>query len=90
MSTCNRLDFQTLGSQPIVPKNLPDHWGGPSQVSRALGSRKQGCSLLPCMPVDANGATWGALLDACRTYGNVELEEFAAKKLLKLEPNASN
>ena len=26
MSTCNRLDLQTLGSQPLVPKNLPDHW----------------------------------------------------------------
>ena len=25
MSTCNRLDLQTLGSQPITPKNLPDH-----------------------------------------------------------------
>ena len=25
MSTCNRLDLQTLGSQPVVPKNLPDH-----------------------------------------------------------------
>jgi hypothetical protein len=25
MSTCNRLDLQILGSQPIVPKNLPDH-----------------------------------------------------------------
>ena len=26
MSTCNRLDLQTLGSQPIImPKNLPDH-----------------------------------------------------------------
>ena len=26
MSTCNRLDLQTLGSRPvIVPKNLPDH-----------------------------------------------------------------
>ena len=24
MSTCNRLDLQTLGSQPIMPKNLPD------------------------------------------------------------------
>ena len=25
-STCNRLDLQTLGSQPVVmPKNLPDH-----------------------------------------------------------------
>ena len=26
MSTCNRLDMQTLGSQPVMmPKNLPDH-----------------------------------------------------------------
>jgi hypothetical protein len=25
MSTCNRLDLQTLGSQPIMPKNLLDH-----------------------------------------------------------------
>ena len=24
MSTCNRLDLQTLGSQPIMPKNLPE------------------------------------------------------------------
>ena len=28
MSTCNhRLDLQTLGSQPIMPKNLPDRCG---------------------------------------------------------------
>ena len=26
MSTCNRLDLQTLGSQPAMAKNLPDHW----------------------------------------------------------------
>ena len=27
MSTCNRLDMQTLGSRPVImPKNLPDHW----------------------------------------------------------------
>jgi hypothetical protein len=31
MSTCNRLDLQTLGSQPVMPKNLPDHWAKPSQ-----------------------------------------------------------
>ena len=28
MSTCNRLDLQTLGSQPVMPKNLLDHWLG--------------------------------------------------------------
>ena len=27
MSTCNWLDLQTLGSQSVVPKNLPDHCG---------------------------------------------------------------
>jgi hypothetical protein len=26
MSTCSQLDLQTLGSQPIMPKNLPDHY----------------------------------------------------------------
>ena len=26
MSTYNWLDLQTLGSQSIMPKNLPDHW----------------------------------------------------------------
>ena len=26
MSTCNRSDSQPLRSQPIMPKNLPDHW----------------------------------------------------------------
>jgi hypothetical protein len=25
MSTCDRLDLQTLGSQPVMPKNLPNH-----------------------------------------------------------------
>jgi hypothetical protein len=28
MSTCNGLDLQTLGSHPIMPKNLPDHCTG--------------------------------------------------------------
>ena len=26
MSTWNRLDLQTLESQPVMPNNLPDHW----------------------------------------------------------------
>jgi hypothetical protein len=30
MSTCNWLDLQTLGSQPVMPTNLPDHWWWPS------------------------------------------------------------
>jgi hypothetical protein len=26
ISTYNQLDLETLGSQPIMPKNLPGHW----------------------------------------------------------------
>ena len=30
--TCNRLDLQTLGSQPVImPKNLPNHSPEPNQ-----------------------------------------------------------
>ena len=32
MSICNRLDLQTLGYQPIMPKNLPGHWLGEEWV----------------------------------------------------------
>ena len=32
MSTCNRLNLQTLGSQPIMLKNLPDHNCKPKEL----------------------------------------------------------
>ena len=38
------------------------------------------------MPVEPNEATWGALLGACRTYGNVDLGKLAANERLKLVP----
>ena len=42
------------------------------------------------MPVEADAGSWGALLGACRTYGNVELGELAAKEVMKLEPAAAS
>ncbi|KAG0592855.1 hypothetical protein KC19_1G285400 [Ceratodon purpureus] len=38
------------------------------------------------MAVEPDEATWGALLGSCRTYGNVELGELAAREWLKLDP----
>ena len=43
MSTCNRLDLQTLGYQPIMPKNLPDHWS-PLAGHQKQKSLKRCCS----------------------------------------------
>jgi hypothetical protein len=37
MSTFNQLDLQTLGSQPAMPKNLPDHClGGVSSTQMEM------------------------------------------------------
>ncbi|XP_050369953.1 pentatricopeptide repeat-containing protein At1g08070, chloroplastic-like [Argentina anserina] len=38
------------------------------------------------MPVEPDTGVWGALLGACRTYGNVELGELVAAHLSELEP----
>jgi len=50
LRSCNRLDLQTHGSQPVMPKNLPDHCFGrlvshipPSpQLQRAATNRSLG------------------------------------------------
>ena len=43
MSTCNRLDLQTLGSQPVRPENLPDHC---MEAQYYMRSRINDCVLL--------------------------------------------
>jgi hypothetical protein len=32
MSKCNQLDLQALGFQPVMPKNLPEHYREPLEV----------------------------------------------------------
>ena len=44
MSTCNRLDLQTLGTQPIMPKNLPDHWSSETKVAQEVLLFRVACS----------------------------------------------
>ncbi|CAM6085796.1 unnamed protein product [Calypogeia fissa] len=51
------------------------------------GCLEEAMLLISDMPVVPNGVTWKALLGACRTHGNVELGELAAKELFLLEPN---
>ncbi|KAI4352817.1 hypothetical protein L6164_007034 [Bauhinia variegata] len=42
-------------------------------------------NLVTNMPVQPNASVWGALLGACRIYGNVELGKFASDRLFEVD-----
>ena len=58
MWTCNRLDLQILGCQPVMPKNLPGRWAGTFDNSMMHASRPPALffSRLICyQPTNING-----------------------------------
>jgi len=68
----------------IVPSVV--HWNCMVDILGRAGHLEEAKLLIDNMPVEPGESTWGALLGACRSYGNVELGELAAKERLKLEP----
>jgi hypothetical protein len=40
MSNCNRLHLQTLGSQPLMPKKLPDHCPKPGSGTAVVHTKQ--------------------------------------------------
>ncbi|KAL3532105.1 hypothetical protein ACH5RR_005626 [Cinchona calisaya] len=50
------------------------------------GRLEDAYKLIETMPVEPDGAVWGALLGACKIHKNVELAEIAFDKVVKLEP----
>ena len=66
------------------------HWTCMVDILGQIGHLAEAKLLIDSMPVEPDVVAWGALLGACRSYGNVEFGELAANELVKLEPeNAS-
>lgn len=53
------------------------------------GKFKEALEFIKSMPFDPDAAIWGALLGACKIYKNVDIGEYAAYHLYKLEPEAA-
>lgn len=68
-----------------------DHYSCLVDVLSRAGRLKEAYEVLDGMPVKATAKAWGALLGACRSYGEVRLAEIAGRVLFELEPeNAGN
>ncbi|XP_008788598.4 putative pentatricopeptide repeat-containing protein At3g11460, mitochondrial [Phoenix dactylifera] len=68
----------------VVPG--PEHYACMVDLLGRAGRLEQASDLIKSMPVEPDGAVWGALLGACKIHKNVELGELAFKHVVKLEP----
>ncbi|GLT76377.1 hypothetical protein SLA2020_480420 [Shorea laevis] len=64
-----------------------DHYSCLVDALSRAGRLHEAYKVVQEMPLKATAKTWGALLGACRTYGEVELAEIAGRALFEIEPN---
>ncbi|KAF5817352.1 putative tetratricopeptide-like helical domain superfamily, DYW domain-containing protein [Helianthus annuus] len=68
----------------ITPKR--EHYGCMVDLYGRANLLKEALEVIEQMPVAPNVVIWGSLMAACRIYNEIELGEFAAKRVLELDP----
>ncbi|XP_047319329.1 pentatricopeptide repeat-containing protein At4g14820 [Impatiens glandulifera] len=69
----------------IIPKH--EHYGCMVDLFGRSKLIREALEVVEMMPLPPNVVIWGSLMAACRVHGELELGEFAAKRVLELEPN---
>ncbi|KAB1224764.1 hypothetical protein CJ030_MR1G028614 [Morella rubra] len=76
--------FSSMTSNHQIHPQL-EHYGCMVDLLGRNGCVREAHALIRSMTMKPNAFLWGSLLSACRTYGDVELAELAAKELINLE-----
>ncbi|XP_061354634.1 pentatricopeptide repeat-containing protein At4g14820 [Gastrolobium bilobum] len=74
-----------INEHGISPKR--EHYGCMVDLYCRANLLRKAMELIETMPFAPNVIIWGSLMSACQVHGEVELGEFAAKRLLELEPD---
>lgn len=69
----------------ISPKH--EHYGCMVDLYCRANLLRDALELIETMPLAPNIIIWGSLMSACQVHGEVELGEYAAKRLLELKPD---
>lgn len=64
-----------------------EHFGCMVDLFGRANLLREALEMIEAMPFAPNAIIWGSLMAACQVYGETELGEFAAKQVLKLEPD---
>lgn len=66
-----------------------EHYGCMVDLLGRAGELEEAMKLIQEMKCEPDAVTWRTLLGACRVHRNMDLAEYAAKKVLSLDPNDS-
>ncbi|XP_020982218.1 pentatricopeptide repeat-containing protein At2g22410, mitochondrial-like [Arachis duranensis] len=80
--------FDTMETKYGV-KAKREHYSCMIDLLGRTGLLEEAYKLITSMPMQPCEAAWGALLNACRMHGNVELAKLSAGNLMKLNPEDS-
>ncbi|XP_022854451.1 putative pentatricopeptide repeat-containing protein At1g03510 [Olea europaea var. sylvestris] len=81
----SRMHFSRMHSYYGIEPN-GDHYACLVDVLSRAGRLYEAYEVLKGTKIKATAKAWGALLGACRTYGEVELAEVAGRALFEIEP----
>lgn len=62
-----------------------EHYGCIVDLYGRSGQLQEALSIIESMPMEPHAGAWGALLNACKIYKNMELGKLASRKLVELE-----
>ncbi|KAJ4715356.1 Pentatricopeptide repeat-containing protein [Melia azedarach] len=65
---------------------LKDHYSCMVDLLGRAGCLDEAKDLIEAMPMQPDGVIWGSLLAACKVHRNITLGEYAAEKLLEIDP----
>ncbi|KAM7515301.1 hypothetical protein LguiA_004884 [Lonicera macranthoides] len=80
-----RQQFSSMRKDYNVSPKL-QHYGCMVDLLGRAGLFDEAEHLIKSMGMNPDSAIWGSLLGACRVHGNAELGEYAAFRLLELDP----
>ena len=82
-----RKYFDELKARGIEPTQM--HYACMVDLLGRAGLMEEAAELIKGLPIVPDANIWGALLGACRIYGNLELATWAAEHLFELKPEHS-
>ncbi|KDP38620.1 hypothetical protein JCGZ_03973 [Jatropha curcas] len=79
--------FKEMQARNIKPTKM--HYACVVDLLGRAGLMEEAVEFIKGLPIKPDANIWGALLGACRIYGNIKLASWAAEHLFKLKPQHS-